>query len=611
MEYKFKAEVKQVLDIVVNSLYTDKEIFIRELVSNASDASEKYRFAALSKKQDVKPEDLKITLLGDEKAGTFSIEDSGVGMTNEELLENLGTIAHSGSKAFVEALKNNKGDFAQNLIGQFGVGFYSVFMVADKVEVETKSEDGEALKWTCLGDENFTIESCEKSSRGTKITATLKEEYKEFASAERIKEIVNKYSAYVEFPISVNGEEIKARSAIWLKNKSELKDSDYEDFYKFQTRSYDAPIDWLHFQADAPVELNALIYTPTSNPEILGFGKIKNEVGLYCKKVLIDPSPKNMFPEWMRFARGVVDSADIPLNISRESMQDSSLVAKIGRMVLRRYIKHLAEVAKKDSKKFDEIFAKIGRFLKEGAASDFDNREELSKLLRFESSLFADGTKVSLADYVSRMKDSQKQIFYACGLDRQTIEASPYIEAFSARGLEVLYFYDPVDSFVIGNLAEFDKKPFASADSAELDLGDAPNANSSEEPLAKDELDALAKWLKETLGEKKVSEVLTQGRLVDSPVAALNADTLTPQMRAMLKAMNPDSPMPDPIVKLEINPKSPVIKNLAQLREKDANLAEEVALQLYDNAMLAAGLLENPRAMAKRLNNILAHIKGS
>lgn len=609
MEYQFKAEVKQVLDIVVNSLYTDKEIFIRELVSNASDASEKFRFARLSGDAPAGEETLEIKISADEKAGTFCIEDSGVGMTSQELIENLGTIAHSGSKAFLQALKEDKAALRENLIGQFGVGFYSVFMVADKVEVFTKAEGAEPLKWTCDGSENFTIEPCDKAERGTKIVATLKPEYAEFSKPQRVKDILEKYSAYVDFPIYVNGDKIPERSAIWLKSKSDLSDKEYQDFYKFQTHSYSDAIDWLHFKADAPLEMNALIYVPSENPEMFGFGKIEPQVALYCKKILIDPSPKSMFPDWMRFARGVVDSSDIPLNISRETMQDSGLVAKIGRVVLKRFIKHLSDVAKKDAKKYGEIFAKIGRFLKEGAASDFESRGDLSKLLRFQSSLYPAGQLVSLQDYVSRMKDSQKEIYYACGPDRQTIDATPYIEAFSARGLEVLYLFDPIDTFVVGNLAEFDKKPFACVDSASLELGEAPEKKSGAPALSDEDSAKLADWLKQTLGAEKIEEVLTKGRLIDSPAAVLNSDSISPQMRAMLKAMNPDSPLPAPIVKLEINPSSDVIKNLSALTSSNPELAKLVAEQLYDNAMLAAGLLENPRAMSKRLNEILAHIK--
>ncbi|MBR7106413.1 MAG: molecular chaperone HtpG, partial [Opitutales bacterium] len=575
MEYKFKAEVKQVLDIVINSLYTDKEIFVRELISNASDASEKVRFAKLSSDKKIEDGELKIKLALDDKEKIFSIEDFGVGMTEDELVQNLGTIAHSGSKAFVEALKESNGNVSENLIGQFGVGFYSVFMVSDKVEVFTKSEGGKALKWSCAGDENFTIEECDKAERGTKIVAHLKPEYAEFASADRIREIVEKYSAYVEFPIFLGDEELKTRQAIWLKAKSDITAEQYEEFYKFQAHAFDKPLDWLHFKADAPVELNALIYIPSENPERLGFGKTECGVSLYCKKVLIDPSPKNLFPEWMRFAKGVIDSSDIPLNISRESMQDSGLIKKLGKVVLKKFIKHLAEMAKKDSEKYDKFFKKFGVFIKEGSAMDLENRTELEKLLRYESSLYPDGEKVSLDDYVSRMKESQKEIYYACGADRKTIESAPYLEAFTARGIEVLFFYDGIDPFVAGHIGTYKEKQFVSIDSGDIELPDAPKPDATD-ALADSDLTELKTWIKSTLGDEKVAEVLDSGRLVDSPVAALNADGITPQMRAMLRAMNPDAPMPAPAVKLEINPRSPVIKNLDALKKSDESLAKLV-----------------------------------
>lgn len=609
MEYKFKAEVKQVLDIVINSLYTDKEIFVRELVSNASDASGKLRYSKLSKDEPVSNDDFKISITLDEKENTFSIEDRGVGMTGEELVENLGTIAHSGSKSFVEAIKAAKGNLSEGLIGQFGVGFYSVFMVSDKVDVYTCGEDGKGHHWSCDGSENFTIEDFDKTERGTKIVAKLKKECDEFSKVWRVKSILEKYSAYVDFPIELNGEKIGTHKAIWLKSKSELKKEDYDEFFKFHSHSTENPIDYLHFKADAPVELNALIYIPASNPERLGFGKTECDVSLYCKKVLIDSQPKDLFPDWMRFVKGVIDSSDIPLNISRESMQDSALVRKLGRVVLKRFIKHLSDIAKTDAEKYSKFFKNFGAFIKEGAATDFENRSELSKLLRFESSVQKPGELAGLDDYVSRMKDGQKEIFYATAQDRAAIESGPYLEAFTSRGIEVLFMYEPIDTFLVGNLGEFEGKPFVSIDSAELTLPEAPKSADESKALSKEETEELKNWIKETLGSEKASEVLTSGRLVDSPAAALNADSLTPQMRMMLRAMNPDSKMPAPIVKFEINTKSDVIKNLDELRKSSPDLAKLVLEQLYDNALLAAGLLENPRTMAKRMNEILAKVK--
>jgi len=353
--------------------------------------------------------------------------------------------------------------------------------------------------------------------------------------------------------------------------------------------------------------MNALIYVPSENPELMGFGKSESQVALYCKKVLIDPSPKNLFPEWMRFAKGLIDSSDIPLNISRESMQDSGLTMKLGKVVLKKFIKHLLDVAKKDADKYTEFFKKFGHFIKEGSATDFENRKDLSKLLRFQSSLFADGSYVSLEDYVSRMKDSQKSIYYAVGIDRNAIEASPYIEAFTARGIEVLYMYDGIDTFLMGNLINFEEKNFESVDSANVKLDDIPQEQKNALPSEK--VETLKTWIKETLGSDKVKEIVSQGRLIDSPVAVLNTDSITPQMRAMLKAMNPDAPLPKPVVNFEINPSSDVIKNLDNLRNSSPELAKLVLEQLFDNAMLSAGLLESTTAMSKRLNEILAKIK--
>ena len=609
MEYKFKAEVKQVLDIVINSLYTDKEIFVRELVSNASDASGKLRYQKLAKDEPVADDDLKISITLDEKENTFTIEDRGIGMTGEELVENLGTIAHSGSKAFAEAIKAAKGNLGEGLIGQFGVGFYSVFMVSDKVDVYTAGADGKGHHWSCDGSENFAIEDFDKKESGTKIVAKLKKDCEEFAKAWRIKAILEKYSAYVDFPIELNGEKIGTHRAIWLKSKSELKKEDYDEFFKFQTHTTEEPIGYLHFKTDAPVELNALIYIPASNPERLGFGKSECEVSLYCKKVLIDAQPKGLFPDWMRFAKGVIDSADIPLNISRESMQDSALIQKLGRVVLKKFIKYLGELAKNEPEKYAKFFKNFGAFIKEGAATDFDNRKELAKLLRFESSVQPEGKTVSLEDYVSGMKDGQKEIYYATAQDRAAIETAPYLEAFAARGLEVLFMYEPIDTFLVGNMGEFDGKTFQSIDSADISLSETPKDADDSKSLSKEETEELKNWIKEALGSEKASEVLTSGRLIDSPAAALNADSLTPQMRMMLKAMNPDSKMPAPIVKFEINPKNEVIKNLDQLRKGNPDLAKLVLDQLYDNALLAAGLLENPRTMTKRLNELLAKVR--
>jgi len=609
--HEFQAEVKQVLDIVVHSLYTDKEIFVRELISNASDATEKFRHTQITEKDVYDADlDLEIQVTTDEEKGEITIRDFGIGMTREELIENLGTIAHSGSKAFLNALKEG-GEKNENLIGQFGVGFYSAFMVADKVDVFTRSwqPEGECLHWSSDGSGAYEIEPVEGERRGTRIVIHLKDEYKEFAKKDRLESIIKNYSAFVQFPIKVEGEKLNTVGALWLKNKNDISDEEYKEFYKFQANAFDEPRFWLHFSADAPLEINALLFAPTENMEGFGFGRMEPGVSLYCRKVLIDSDPKNLLPEWLRFVRGVVDSADLPLNISRESMQDSSLIQKLNKVLTKRFLKLLEEKAGKEPEVYHDFWDKFGLFLKEGVTTDFTHRDQLLKLLRFESSYTEAGKTTSLADYLSRAPEAQKEIYYLSGAGRKAIESGPYLEAFKARNIEVLYLYEPVDEFVMNHARQFEEKHFVSADSDEIDLDAiAPEAGTEKaEALEKDASDALCSFLKEQLGDA-VSEVSASDRLVGSPAMIVNADKMmTAQMRRMMKAMQQQSGMDagEPPVKLQINPRHPLVKNLAGLREGESELAGLISHQILDNARLAAGLLEDPSDMVKRDYQIL------
>jgi molecular chaperone HtpG len=612
-QHTFQAEVRQLLDIVIHSLYTDKEIFIRELVSNAADSLEKLRHTALTQGVYDDKLPLEINLTTDDTAGTITIQDYGIGLTRDELNENLGTIAHSGSKAFAEALKASKesGADALSLIGQFGVGFYSAFMVADEVKVYTHSwrEEGENLLWKSDGLGTYTIETTEATQRrGAKIVVKLKESEKEFANASRVEEILKRYSAFVPFTINLNGKKLETVEALWMRSKSEIKDEEYTEFYKFQANAFDEPQFTLHFSADAPLAINALLFTPKENIEKYGFGRMEPSVALYCKKVLIDPKPEGLLPEWMRFLKGVVDSADLPLNISRESMQDSALVQKLSKVLTGRYIKSLAEEAKKNPEKYDEFYKTFGIFLKEGITSDYANREKLAKLLRYESSSTDAGKKISFEEYVGRMGSEQKEIYYLYAPSRSAIETGPYLETLKSRGLEVLFLYEPIDEFVMNHLNEFDGKKLVSADSADLDV--TTDAGEGE-PLSSDEMDALAGWMKETLGEQKVTAVVGSKRLVESPAAALNADKMmTPSMRRLMKAMNQDAPSNN-AVRLELNPRHALVKNLNALRTSDAALAGEIAEQIFDNAMVAAGFIEDPREMVGRLYKLLERLSAT
>ena len=607
--HEFRAEIRQLLDLVVHSLYTDKEIFLRELISNASDSMEKLRHIEATEKNVFSPElPLEIHITTDKDAGTLTIADHGTGMNHGELVENLGTIAHSGTKAFLAALKET-GKPPGELIGQFGVGFYSAFMVAEKVEVHTRSwhQDGEPLAWISDGQGGYEIDSAPAdTARGVKIVLHLKEGEKEYAEEQRVRHLIETYSNFVGFPILLNGTRVNEVEALWLKNKSEVTDEQYKAFYQFACRAFDEPTYRLHFSADAPIAINALIFLPTENPEKLGFAKAEPGVALYSRKVLIDAQPKGLLPEWMRFVRGVVDSPDIPLNISRESMQDSALVRKIGDIISKRVIKMIEKESQADPEKYRTFHKNFERFIKEGVASDFANREALAKLLRFESSLTDPGQVCGFADYVARMKDGQDTIYYLVGPNREHLESSPYLEAFKARGLEVAFFTEAVDEYVIDSLGTFDGKKLVSIRQGGVDLDD----NDAEgESLSDEDTTALCTFLKEHLGDR-VTRVDKGARLVDSPVIALvPEDGMSPQMRQMMKAM--DENFKDEVkVELEINPRHPLIHKLSAAREANPELAGLVASQLFDNSLIAAGLLEDARDTVTRMNQLMEKAMG-
>ena len=607
-KHAFQAEIQQLLDLVVHSLYTDKEIFLRELVSNASDAMEKLRHIEATEKNIHQPTlPLEIHITTDEEAGTLTIADHGIGMSHEELVKNLGTIAHSGTKAFLKAVKENGGS-PQNMIGQFGVGFYSAFMVAEKVAVHTRSwhADSPQLVWTSDGKSGYEIEETTGLDRGSKLVLTLKEDCKEYATESRIKHLIRTYSNFVGFPILVNGTRVNEVEALWLKNKSEVSDEQYKAFYQFACKAWDDPSYRLHFSADAPLAINALLFAPTENPERMGFTKTDPAVALYSRKVLIDPSPKELLPDWMRFMKGVVDSADIPLNISRETMQDSALIRKLGGVISKRVIKMFEKEAEADPERYRGFYKKFDRYFKEGVATDHANREALAKLLRFESSLTDPGAVCGFTDYVSRMKDGQESIYYLVGAGREQIETSPYLEAFKSRGLEVVYFTDAVDEYVVDALGTFDGKKLVSIRHGGVELDDQAQEGES---LTPEQTTALCDFLSNQLGDR-VTSVSSGKRLVDSPVIALvPADGLSPQMRQMMKAM--DENFKDEVkVELEINPRHPLVRKLAEAKDSNPEVAALVAGQLLDNALISAGLLEDARDTVSRMNRLMEKAMG-
>ncbi|MHB8124924.1 MAG: molecular chaperone HtpG [Desulfitobacteriaceae bacterium] len=601
---EFQTEIRQLLDIVIHSLYTDRQIFLRELISNAADAIEKLRYTQITGVEIAdQAVPLEITIEADDSAHTLTITDTGIGMTKEELIENLGTIAHSGSKEFFQRLKEgDKKDL--NLIGQFGVGFYSAFMVAEKVTLYTRSLEPEATGclWISEGTGSYSLDKATDQPRGTKIVLHLKEDAWEFSKLDTIKRIIKQYSSFVPFPIIVNGEKTNTVQALWTKNKNQITEEEYTEFYKYVANAYDEPEFRLHFSSDAPISINALLFVPKENFEIHGFGRTEPGVNLYCKKVLIQEQAPNILPEWLRFIKGVIDSEELPLNISRETMQDSALVNKLNKAVTGKFLKFLAEQADSEPQKYQEFWGKFSMFLKEGAASDFSHRTDLVKLLRFESSKTEQGQLISLATYVERMKDDQKAIYYLNGPNRETLDAGPYLEIFKDNDLEVIYTSEAIDDYILGIVGEFEGKKILSADQTDLELPESEKKPLTDESLTMEEISSLSTWLKDILGTK-VTEVRESKRLVDSP-----AMILTPHgahsMQRMMQLMNKDLNKDGPCV-FEINSRHPLIKRLNSLIVKNDPFAQIASEQLFENARIAAGLIVDPREMVSRLYQIL------
>ncbi|MDR0434394.1 MAG: molecular chaperone HtpG [Gracilibacteraceae bacterium] len=610
---EFQTEIKQLLDIVINSLYTNKQVFLRELISNAADAAEKMRYLTLTGAETVQAaQPLEIRVETDEAAHTLAISDNGVGMTREELVENLGVIAHSGSRSFIEAVRAGKeagSPVDLGMIGQFGVGFYAAFMVAEKVILTTRSyrPEGENLIWTSEGAGSYDITPGGEIARGTTVLLQLKEDAYSFAKPDVVKQAIKQYSGFVPYPVFVNGEKVNTVEPIWMKNKNEIKDEEYTEFYKYTANAWDEPLYRLHFSSDAPLALNALLFAPAENLERFGFSRMERGVNLYCKKVLIQEKAEAITPEWMRFVRGVLDSADLPLNISRETLQDSALIAKLNDVITSRFIKFLQDEAKNDPAKYAQFWEKFGRFIKEGAANDFAHKNDLLKLMRFESSKKAAGELVSLAEYAERAPETQKAIYYVNGPNRETIESGPYLEPFRAADAEVLYTFDPVDDYILERAAEFEGKKLVAA---EEDSGDLPPRTDAAEAEAEAadgvpaaERPDLTGWFKQILGEQ-VTEVRVSARLTDSPAVTLTSYG-THSMQRMMQLM--DQKMADaPPGVLEINCAHPIIIGVNELRKKEDAFAAEAAAQVLRNAQLAAGLIFDPRSLVNKLNDVLA-----
>ena len=613
---EFQAEVKKLLDIVIHSLYTEKDIFLRELISNSADALEKFRHQKLMEEEVFDQDaELEINISVNDQEHTLTIIDSGIGMTRDELEHNLGTIAHSGSRTFLTTL-----DPAQqkevNLIGQFGVGFYAAFMVAKRVRVQSRSyrPDAEGYEWASDGTGSFTLTPETGLHRGTKIIIELKDDAFDYGNEATIKRIIRQYSNFVTFPIKVGGEKVNTVQALWTKSKDDIKAEEYTEFYKFIANAFDEPLCHLHFSADAPLAIKSLLFVPEDNVELMGFGRTEPGVSLYCQKVLIEQHSKNILPEWLRFLKGVVDSEDLPLNISRQALQDNALVAKLKKVITSRFLKFLKDQAKNETEQYDKFWNTFGIFLKEGATIDYTHRDDLAKLLRFESSKSEPGKLISLDDYVGRMPEGQDAIYYINGPSRQAIETGPYFEVFKRREGEIIYTMEPIDDFVFSHLHEYEGKKLVSADRADLKLPEKTGEDKGEkeaapaaklgEPIAQ----TLTKWMKDVLADK-VKEVTISARLVDSPAMIVNPDGFfTSSMERVMRATNQEHKIGNK--NLEINTAHQLIKGLAELRVADEPFARTVVSQIYDNAMIQAGLMIEPRDMVERSYRILERAVG-
>jgi molecular chaperone HtpG len=605
-EFAFQAEIKQVLHLLSHSLYQSREIALRELVSNASDALDKMRFVSLTDdaRRDCGP--LEITIEPDEAARTLTIRDTGVGMTHEELIANLGTIARSGSGEFLKGLTAEDREKAQlSLIGQFGVGFYAAFMIADQVRVRTRSHRDETGQ--------FTVEPvADALPRGTEIILHLKEDAQDFASPHRIKEIVRRYSSFIPHPIKLapGGEVLNDQKPIWVEPKRQVTDEQHERFYQHLSHHpQEKPLWRLHVSVDSPIQFHAVLYCPASNMERMGFPRVEHGVSLCAKRVLVQSDCRELLPEYLRFLFGLVDSEDLPLNVSRETLQDNTVIRRIRGSLVKSIFDRLEQLAKDEPEAFQTFTDQFGALLKEGAIVDFPQRDRLAKLIRFASSHDADGKlDVSLDDYIGRMPEGQTRIYFLGGPDLAAIEKNPNLEVFRKRKLEVLYLTEPVDEFVMNALGSYSDKLLTSIDSDDLDLPDAPaeeKEKEAEASKAEPGFDRVLTLFREAVGDR-VREVRESRRLTDSPCCLVNADgSLSMQMQRILKMANQAVPEASRI--LEVNPKAPLIRRLSRLSanaDHDAFI-KECGIQLWSNALILEGVTPDARDLVGRIQNFM------
>ena len=600
----FKTETKQILNILIHSLYSEREVFLRELISNASDALTRLQFELLTNR-DVLDADAEVGIWvsGDPEAKTLTIRDNGIGMTAQELAENLGTIAHSGARAFIEAAQTQSNHLS-DIIGQFGVGFYSAFMVADSIDVLSRTHklDGSAARWEALDEETFTIQPAEKADRGTTIVIHLKDDAQEFAAEDRLREIINKHSDFIPHPIYLGSgtEPVNQQSAVWRKQPSTLKDEDYLNFYHQFTLDHREPLLKVHLSVDAPVQMYALLYVPAS-PEKTIFSPRKDEgIKLYARKVLIQEYSKDLLPPYLRFVDGVVDSEDLPLNVARESIQSNRVMAQLRRVITNKLVDALTTLGKDQPEKYVEFWKVYSRYIKEGIATDPEALTPLTPLLRFPTAKNPQGWS-SLAEYVAASPSHQEKIYYLLGEDERLLASSPHLEGFKAQGTDVLLLADPLDSFVLLKLDKFEGKELVNA---AQEATPAPESQPEpENTMSDDQREQVLERIRTVLGDR-VTGVRATDRLVESPARLVDADgSLKPEMQRVYRLLNQTFDAPQK--QLEVNLRHPLIIQLAQSPQDNA-VSTLVIEQLYENALLLEGSLSDPAKMIARIQNLMA-----
>ena len=615
----FQAEVKQLLQLMIHSLYSNKEIAVRELISNASDAADKLRFEALEKNDLYeKDSELKIWVDFDKDKKTITISDNGIGMSRDDIVKNIGTIAKSGTKEFLKKLSGDQAKDA-NLIGQFGVGFYSAFIISDEVTLESRKAGAKTgSRWISKGDGEFTLETIEKKSRGTSVILSLKKDAEEFLDEYRLKEIIKKYSDHITLPIVMkkfefkDGESIRTEedevvndaSAIWARNKKDIKPKEYEEFYKNLTYDQEPPLSVFHNRVEGNQEYVSLLFIPSKAPFDLYDRDKAQGVKLYAKRIFIMEANEKLIPQYLRFMKGVIDSSDLPLNVSREILQDSKALESIRSGTVKKILTALEDMAKKKPDDFKKFWSEFGLVLKEGPAEDFANREKIAGLLRFASTFDeSDAQSVSLADYISRMKPGQEVMYYITADSFLGAKNSPHLEIFKKKKIEVLLLGDRVDEWLMSNLPEVSGKKFQSIAKGDLDLGKLEDES---EKVAKKDIEEKSKTLVEKIAKSlgdKIKEVKVTHRLTDSPAClVVGENDISGNLERILKAAGQNTPDIKPV--LEINPEHALIKKLSA--EKDGKAFDEYSSVVFDQALISeGGQLEDPVGFVKRINELL------